>query len=123
MWKQPKPKHKQFTEWLWVVWYPENLHMGERVDIGAFTLIQAQAGVWMGNDVQIGSHCSIYSVSTIDNKFGFIIIEDGARIGTHCTIMPGITVGQNALIAAHSFVNKNVPEGAFAYGAPIRIKT
>ena len=123
MWKKPKIKHKRLTEWFWTVWHPDRLKLGERVDIGCFTYINAKAGVTIGDDVQIGSHCSIYSYSSIDNKFGPVNIGKGAKIGTHSSIMPGVTIGENALVAAHSFVNKDVPAFGIAYGVPIRIKT
>lgn len=87
-------------------------------DIGAFTYINAKHGVTIEAHVQIGSHCSLYSVSTIDNKEGPIILKRGCRIGSHCTIMPGVTVGQNAIVGAHSFVNKDIPSYTLAYGVP-----
>lgn len=95
--------------------------MGERTDLGAFTYIQAKFGVEIGDNVQIGSHCSIYSVSTIDNKQGKVVIGANACIGSHCTIMPGVTIGQDAVVGAHSFINKDIPDGAKAYGVPVKI--
>jgi len=35
--------------------------------------------------------------------------------------MPGVTVGENAVIGAFSFVNKDIPDGAVAYGVPVKI--
>ena len=121
-WKSPSIKHNQLTEWNWMVQNPEGLYIGRRSDIGAFTYINAKSGVIIGEDVQVGSHCSIYSVSTIDNKSGKVIIERNARIGSHSTIMPGITIGENAIVGAHSFVNKDVPSNSIAYGVPAKIK-
>ena len=101
--------------------YNENLNIGEGTDIGAFTYINAKYGVEIGKNVEIGSHCSIYSYSTIDNKKGKIIIEDYAKIGSHSLIMPGITIGRNAIIGAFSFVNKNIKPYALAFGIPIKL--
>ena len=50
--------------------------------------------------MQIGSHCSIYSVSTIDNKEGEVILKKNCRIGSHSVIMPGVTVGDQ--LSVHS---------------------
>lgn len=121
-WKKPTIKHGVMTQWNWLVLYPENLDLGDRVDIGAFTLIACQSGVSIGDDVQIGSHCSIYSKSTIDNKSAPVVIGKGARIGTHSTIMPGVTVGENAIVGAHSFVNRDIPGGETWCGIPARRK-
>ena len=122
MWKRPKIKHGKPTKWLWTVWHPEYLSLGDNTDIGAYTAIFAHYGVYIGKNAQLGSHVSVYSYSSIDNKRGYVFIGENARVGTHSTVMPGVSIGKNALVAAHSFVNKNVPEGAFAYGVPIRIE-
>ena len=37
------------------------------------------------------------------------------------TVMPGVTIGKNAVVGAHSFVNKDVPPGAVVAGVPARI--
>ena len=99
----------------------ELLKIHGSADIGAFTYINARFGVEIEKAVQIGSHCSIYSHSTIDNKKGKVTIKEGARIGSHCTVMPGVTIGEDSLVAAHSFVNKNVPDGYIAKGIPVKI--
>jgi acetyltransferase-like isoleucine patch superfamily enzyme len=99
----------------------ENLRLGSKVDIGAFTYINAKYGVIIGDYVQIGSHCSIYSVSTIDNKRGRIVIGENSRIGSHSVIMPKVLIGRNAVIGAFSFVNKNIPESVVAVGIPAKI--
>ena len=114
-------KHGEMTKWLWVVFRPENLTLGRKTDIGAFTAIFAHHGVEIGDEVQIGSHCSIYSLNTEDNTAGKVTIGKGAMIGTHSTIMPGVTVGAGAVIGAYSFVKKDIPAGALAYGVPAHV--
>jgi len=74
-WKAPELKHNQLTPWNWMVAHPKNLNIGEYTDIGAFSYINASHGVEIENEVQIGSHCSIYSESTIDNKTGAVKIK------------------------------------------------
>jgi len=120
-WKAPEIVHNQPTVYQWLVQYPDGLDLGYGSDIGAYSYINAKHGVEIGEDVQIGSHCSIYSVSTIDEKTGRVVLERNARIGTHTTIMPGVTVGENAVIGAHSFVNGDVPANAVAYGVPAKV--
>ena len=121
-WKPPEFDERGMTRWGWMCQHPENLVLGKYVDIGAFCYINAESGVEIGDDVQIGSHCSIYSVSTIDDKSGKVIIKKGARIGSHSTVMPGVTIGCDAVVGAHSFVNRDLPDGALAYGVPARLK-
>ena len=71
--------------------------------------------------VQIGSHCSIYSVSTIDDKEGTVTLKENCKIGTHSVIMPGVIVGQNSIIGAFSFVNKDIPDNVTAVGVPAKV--
>ena len=97
------------------------MKLGYRSDIGAFSYINARHGVEIGDEVQIGSHCSIYSVSTIDDKSGPVVLKKNARIGTHSTVMPGVTIGENAVVGAMSFVNRDIPDGAVAYGVPAKV--
>ena len=119
-WSPPVFTNDGMTEWNWMVTKPENLRLGKHTDIGAFTYIQASQGVTIGDNVQIGSHCSIYSVSTIDGKQGKVRIGAGARIGTHSVIMPGITVGKNAVVGAFTFVNRDIPADEMWFGVPAR---
>ena len=120
-WQPPIIEHGKPTRWNWLVQHPNNLILGKCTDIGAFTYINALHGVEIQDEAQIASHCSVYSLSTIDNKKGKVTIKKNARVGTHSTIMPGITIGENAVIGAHSFVNKDVPADTIAYGTPIKV--
>jgi len=120
-WKSPRMEHGKLTEYNWLVQYPENLKLGNKTDIGAFTYINAKNIVIIEDYVQIGSHCSIYSISTIDNKEGAVILKKNCRIGSHSVVMPGVTVGKNSVIGAFSFVNKDIPDSVIAAGIPTKI--
>lgn len=121
-WKYPKIQEKKLhPNYHFLIQHKDKLELGENTDIGAFTYINAKYGVIIEKNVQIGSHCSIYSISTIDDKKGKVIIKENARIGTHSTLMPGVIIGKNAIVGAHSFVNKNVPDNSVACGVPIKI--
>jgi acetyltransferase-like isoleucine patch superfamily enzyme len=120
-WKYPKIEHGKLTEYNWLVQHPKNLKLGNKTDIGAFTYINAKNGVVIEDYVQIASHCSIYSISTIDDKEGKVILKKNCRIGSHSIIMPGTTVGENSIIGAFSFVNEDIPDNVIAVGSPARI--
>jgi len=119
-WKPPEFNENGVTKWNWMCQCHENLKLGKNTDIGAFTYINARYGVELGEEAQVGSHCSIYSESTIDDKTGKVVIGRDARIGAHSVIMPGVTIGDGAIVAACSFVNKDVPEGAVYGGVPAK---
>jgi acetyltransferase-like isoleucine patch superfamily enzyme len=119
-WEYPEFDEKGMTRWNWMCQYNANLILGNNTDIGAFTYINAKHGVHIEDDVQIGSHCSIYSWSTIDNKRGKVVIKRNARIGSHSVIMPGITIGENAVVGAFSFVTEDVDDNTVVYGIPAK---
>ena len=121
-WKPPVIKDGKPTKYHWMVKNANNFQLGKNTDIGAYTYINALYGVVIEDNVQIGSHCSIYSISTIDNKKGPVYIKKNACIGSHSVIMPGVTIGKQALIGAFSFVNRDIPDGALAFGIPVKIK-
>ena len=120
-WKPPEIEHGKLTKWNWMIQYPEELQLGKYVDIGAFTYINAKYGVEIEDNVQIGSHCSIYSHSTIDNKKGKVVIKKNAKIGAHSVIMPGVTIGENSIVGACSLVNHDIPPNIIAVGIPAKI--
>lgn len=48
--------------------------------------------------------------------------DHGARIGTGCVVLGGVTIGHDALVGAASLVTCDVPAGALAYGQPARVQ-
>ena len=119
-WRKPIIKHGKMTKYNYLVQHPKNLKLGKNFDIGEFTYINSNYGVEIQDMVQIGSHCSIFSHSTIDNKKGPVILKKNSRIGTHSTIMPNVTIGENSIIGAYSFVINDVPENELWHGIPAK---
>ena len=121
-WIKPIIEDGKFTKYNYVVQHSENLKLGMHFDIGSFTYINSRFGVEIQDYVQIGSHCSIYSHSTIDSKQGPVKLMENCKIGTHSTIMPNISVGENSIVAAYSFVTKNIPKNQIWSGIPAKLK-
>jgi len=120
-WQAPKIIEGKLNKYYWLVQNIKGFKLGKNTDIGAFTYINALNKVTIEDNAQIGSHCSIYSTSTIDHKNGPVMIKTGACVGSHSTVMPGVTIGENALCGAHSFINKDIPANCLAYGVPVKI--
>ena len=119
-WKPPEFDERGMTKWNWTAQHREKLVLGKNCDIGAFTYINARFGVEIGEEAQVGSHCAIYSHSTIDDKKGKVVIGKNARLGSHSIVMPGVTIGENAVVGAFSFVNKDIPPNCVAFGIPAK---
>ena len=120
-WKAPEINDCELTKYNWLVQNKDNLDLGYKTDIGAFTYINAKNNVVIEDYVQIGSHCSIYSVSTIDDKEGEVVLKKNCRVGTHSVVMPGVTIGENSVIGAFSFVTEDIPANVVAYGVPAKV--
>lgn len=85
--------------------------------------------ITIGDYVQITSRVSIFTlgggnaVRRIDpdfDCFGKVVIEDWAYIGSQSVIMPGVTVGEGAIVAAGSVVTKSVPAYTVVGGNPAK---
>jgi acetyltransferase-like isoleucine patch superfamily enzyme len=120
-WQYPEIIEGQPTKYNWVVQNKDGLELGYKTDIGAFCYINAKYGVTLEDNVQIGSHCSIYSVSTIDDKTGKVYLRQNSRVGSHSTLLPGVTIGENSIIGAHSLVIEDIPDNVIAFGVPAKV--
>ena len=120
-WEYPEIEDGKPTKYNWVVQNIEGFDLGFETDIGAFSYINALHDVVIEDYVQIGSHCSIYSVSTIDDSQGKVVLKQNCRIGSHSTILPGVSIGENSIIGAHSLVNKDIPDNVVAFGIPAKV--
>lgn len=86
--------------------------------------------ITIGDNVQItrnasihthgGGHCIRHKIPDFDT-FGKVVIKDWAYIGSYAQIMPGVTIGEGALVAAGSIVTKSVPPHTVVAGNPARI--
>jgi acetyltransferase-like isoleucine patch superfamily enzyme len=105
------------------------------VSIGRNTIISGPlyldvgAAISIGSNVRIGHHVKLH---TIDHEIGGpeqragthrrrpVTIEDGAWICSHAVILPGVTVGRGAVVAAGALVAKDVPANVLVGGVPAR---
>lgn len=54
-------------------------------------------------------------------RLGDVVIGDEVLIGANSTILPGLSIGNGAIVSAGTLVHKDVPEGAFVGGNPMKI--
>lgn len=119
-WVKPIYNEYGITQWGWRVNHRENLKMSDDVWIGSFTVIDATDGVEIEDDVIIGYGCVITSISRIEKKHGKVTLKKGCKIGAQAVIVPGVTVGENAIVGGSSYVNTDIPKGEVWYGTPAK---
>ena len=101
------------------------LGIGDDVIIEYGTSIRAQAVVSVGDRVRLGPYCVISDTSlqlTLDGSNGWpargIMIGDDVWLGARVTLMPGVRIGDRAVIAAGSVVSTDIDNDALAAGSP-----
>ncbi|MDE6471661.1 MAG: sugar O-acetyltransferase [Clostridia bacterium] len=108
--------------------YGQNIKVGKNVFINSGCCFQDQGGIEIGDNVLIGQQVVI---ATINHDFNpskranmypaSVKIGNGVWIGAHATILSGVTIGDNAIIAAGAVVTKDVPQNAVVAGVPAKI--
>lgn len=77
----------------------------------------------VGSNTIIGYNTTILAHEYLikEYRLGPVVIGNEVMIGANSTILPGITIGDGAIVAAGSLVHKDVPPGAFVGGNPMRL--
>jgi acetyltransferase-like isoleucine patch superfamily enzyme len=119
----------------------EKTRVGDRVSVGTASIIEGETTI--GDDVNLQSLVYIPTDTTIGNRV-FIgpntiltndryppkrigglqgpTLSDGVAVGANATILPGICIGEGALIAAGAIVTRDVPPHKLAIGVPAKIR-
>lgn len=108
--------------------YGKNIVFGKHVFINAGCCFQDQGGIVIGDETLIGHKVVFATINhgldkkeRATNYFAPISIGKKVWIGANATILPGVTIGDHAVVAAGAVVNKDVPANAVVGGVPARI--
>ena len=108
--------------------YGKNLKIGKNVFINFDCTFLDLGGITIEDGVLIAPKVSLLSEghpispeSRHSLKVGHIHIKKNAWIGANATILPGITIGENAVVAAGAVVTKDVPDNTVVGGIPAKI--
>lgn len=107
--------------------FGKNIHLGKNVFINAGCKFQDQGGITIGDNALIGHNVVLATVNHNEDvkKRGNLIpapikIGNDVWIGSNATILPGVTVGDGAIIAAGAVVTKNVEPKTIVSGVPAK---
>lgn len=109
---------------------------GKNIHVGKHFIANFNVVILDIREVRIGDHCMIGPNTMITtaghplspkrrrNHIGVakpVVIGDDVWIGGNCTILPGVTIGNNVVVAAGAVVTKDVPDNCVAGGVPAKI--
>ncbi|AGA23335.1 heptaprenylglyceryl phosphate O-acetyltransferase [Bacillus subtilis subsp. subtilis] len=79
--------------------------------------------ILVGTNTIIGYNTTILAHEYLIHEYriGKVLIGDEVMIGANTTILPGVKIGDGAVVSAGTLVHKDVPDGAFVGGNPMRI--
>lgn len=107
--------------------FGKNITIGRRVFINSGCSFQDQGGIRVGDDSLIGHNTVLATLNhdiSPDHRGDMhpapIIIGRNVWIGSNVTILPGVSIGDNAVVAAASVVTKDVRAGTVVLGSPAR---
>ena len=108
--------------------FGKNIHIGENVFINAGCSFQDQGGITIGDECLIGHHTVIATLNHEEQPErrgdlhpAPVIIGNQVWIGANATILPGVTIGDGAIVAAGAVVTKDVPANTVVGGVPARV--
>ena len=106
----------------------KNIHIGSDVFINSNCSMQDQGGIYIGDGVFIGHNVCLLTLNhelTPENRANLIPapihLEDRVWLGSNVTILPGVTVGENSVVAAGAVVTKDVPANTVVGGVPAKV--
>ena len=119
----PEIEEGKLNKYNWLVQNKQGFKLGKYTDIGALSYINAKYGVVIEDNVQVGGGTKIYSIDTIGDKKGKIVLKRNCKIGANSVILPNTIIGENSIIAAGSVVKygSNIPANEIWAGSPAKV--
>ncbi len=115
-----------------IIWAPEKVEIGENVYINSHVSLNGQGWLTLGDNILIGPYTSIWTsnhsfanpdipINQQGDEFRPVSIGNDVWIGAQVVILPGVHIGNGAVIGAGSIVTKDIPEYAIVVGNPARV--
>lgn len=108
--------------------FGKNITLGERIFINSGCKFQDQGGVSIGDDSLIGHNALLATLNhdmdpsrRADMHPAPIVIGKRVWLGSNVTVLPGVTIGDGAVVAAASVVTKDVPANSVVVGSPAKV--
>lgn len=98
--------------------------IGRNASIGLMVMLD----IFFPEQIEVGDNVIIgYNTTLLGHEFlkdewrrGKVVIEKDVVIGANCTVLPGVVIGEGAVVSAMSLVNRDIPPHSFYGGVPVR---
>jgi acetyltransferase-like isoleucine patch superfamily enzyme len=106
---------------------PQNIHIGKDTIIGEGAVLDGRARLKIGDHVDMASEVMIYNCEHDIHSEDFhavcgdVLIEDYAFLGPRVIVLPGVTIGKGAAVAAGAVVTKSVGPFTIVGGVPAKV--
>lgn len=101
------------------------MEVGKETSFGLMVMLDIMfpEKIKVGRNTVIGYNTTILAHEYLveEYRLGDVIIGDEVMIGANTTILPGVEIGDGAIVSAGTLVHKDVPAGAFVGGNPMRM--
>lgn len=101
------------------------MDVGEQTSFALMVMLDVMfpEKIKVGRNTVIGYNTTILAHEYLITEFrlGEVVIGDEVMIGANSTILPGISIGDGAIVSAGTLVHKDVPAGAFVGGNPMQL--
>ena len=108
--------------------YDSFLTVGKGVMICAYVKLNTNYSIKIGDDVGIGEYVDIWThgaypaiLNGFPSEFGPVEIGSHVWLPAKSTVLANVKIGNNVVIGVNSLINKNLPDGCFAAGIPVKI--
>ncbi|MFJ5625063.1 sugar O-acetyltransferase [Peribacillus loiseleuriae] len=108
--------------------FGKNITIGKNVFFNTGCSFQDRGGISIGDGSMIGMNATIatlnhgISLETRNTTYSSpVVIGENVWIGSSATILPGVTIGDNSIVAAGAVVTKDVPENTIVAGVPAKV--
>ncbi|MCQ1948746.1 sugar O-acetyltransferase [Arthrobacter sp. zg-Y859] len=108
--------------------FGKNISLGRRVFINAGCRFQDQGGIRIGDDCLIGHNVVLATLNhdlspahRADMHPAPVTLGRNVWLGSNVTVLPGVTIGDDSVVAAGAVVTKDVPARSLAVGSPARV--
>jgi acetyltransferase-like isoleucine patch superfamily enzyme len=102
------------------------IELGDSVFLNRGVFLDSKGGIVLGNFVALAEDVRVFThshseASHMIREYHKVVVEDYAKVYAGATILPGVTIGKEAIVASGSMVTHDIPPGMVVAGSPAKI--